>query len=60
MSHDAEYAQKKLLEDKKRNWETEGLANRVHSLADRMDRLEEVLEAIRRDVQGIKAALSTR
>lgn len=60
MSHDAEYAQKRLLEEKKRNWESENLSSRVHALAGRMDRLEEVLELIRRDVQGIKAALSSR
>ena len=60
MSHDAEYAQKRHLEEKQRNWDAESLASRLSSLTERIDGLEEVLRDIQRDVQGIKAVLSTR
>jgi hypothetical protein len=57
MSHDAEYEQKQVIEEKRRSWEAERLNENVTKLATRMNDIQLAIDGIRTDIQEIKERL---
>jgi len=57
MSHDAEYEQKHMIEEKRGSWEANRITEKVTKLATRMDDIQQAIDGIRTDIQQIKERL---
>ncbi|MBI4805616.1 MAG: hypothetical protein HY795_10325 [Desulfovibrio sp.] len=57
MSHDAEYEQMQMIEEKRGSWEAGRINEKVARLATRMDDIQQAIDGIRTDIQEIKERL---
>jgi len=57
MSHDAEYEQKQMIEEKRGSWEAGRINEKVTKLATRIDDIQQAIDGIRTDIQQIKERL---
>ena len=54
MSHDAEYAQKRMIQEKHEALEARALTDKVYQLASRVNELHEAMADLRHDLKSIK------